>query len=141
MITRKPPMVQQRQPIRDKWGKTPSEVFNELLVERGISKYATVTATQDGVDLPSGIESQVWWVLTPDENVQTYALRWDEDKQAPDGSRGYYVLLISEAWSRDSIEEMRDDSDYLRARKELRLPLTEEQEKILQKWEEEHKVR
>ncbi|MBI2594863.1 MAG: hypothetical protein HYW38_01215 [Candidatus Colwellbacteria bacterium] len=123
-------MTQHRQPIRDKWGKTPSEVFEELLREQGIVRYATINATQDGVDLPSGIEAQVWIILTPDGIVQTYGLRWDESRTAPDGSKGYYTLLTQEPWSQEEVEAF-NNFGYLRARKELGLPLTEEQERIL----------
>ncbi len=122
MISRKSLMVQQRQPIRDKWGQTPSEVFDALLKERGITRYATVNATQDGVDLPSGIESQVWILMTPDGNALTCDLHWDESKQAPDGSKGYYALGVGEIWSREEIEEFADKHSYLRARKELGFP-------------------
>jgi hypothetical protein len=54
-------------------------------------------------------------------------------------NKGYYMLR--EPWARN-VEE--SDSlwlapPYLRACKELNLPLTEEQKEILNKWEEEQK--
>lgn len=126
----------QRKPGQDRWGKYPGDVFRELLQERGITKYADVYSTAEGTEFPSGLEMHAFWILTPDGKLWDYTIDWDPEKIAPDGSKGYYTLI-----------EPREETGwanrpyYIHARKELGLPLTEEQEKILQQWEEEHKVR
>ncbi len=125
---------------RDKWGKTHKDIFDELLRERGITKYALIHGVGEGGILPTGLENDYWVILTPDEKIEGYWLDWDPEKLNPDGEKGYYIFRESVP-SRKPNEQGQKDPYYLRARKELGLPLTEEQKQILQKWEEEHKVR
>lgn len=127
----------QRQPWQDRWGKSIGEVFRELLQERGIAKYADVYSVTDGKELPSGLESHGFWILTSDGKLWDYTIEWDADKLNPDGEKGYYML----SEPRDATGEWDDRPYYIRARKQLNLPLTEEQERILQEWEAEQKKR
>lgn len=127
---------------RDKWGRTEWEVIDHLLDEELGAPHALFGEASEGEHLPTGIQSASSHALTSDGSVQRYILKWDENKQAPDGSKGYYTLLKTVTYSPEGIAELgKSNAGYLRARKELGLPLTEKQQKILQKWEEEHKVR
>ena len=124
---------------KDKWGNNLGEIFRALLTERGVTNYAYVGSTTEGGELPSGLEPCSFWILTPDGKFQSYTIDWDPEKLNPDGEKGYYKLR--EPWERP-VEE--GDSlwlkpDYITARKQLNLPLTEEQERILREWEEEQK--
>ena len=130
---------------KDRWGKNQWEVAQELLREQGLTKLAGFQESPEGEYLPAGpdgawLETMRWFILTPDEMVRSCMLDdWDENKTAPDGSKGYYILRVRE-WPQEEVATEEDNPDYMRARKELDLPLTEEQQKILQKWEEEHKT-
>lgn len=121
---------------KDRWGKNQWEVAQELLKEQGTTKFAAFQECPEGEYLPAGsngawLETMSWAVMTPNENVRDYFIGWDENKIAPDGSKGYYVLENRPLWSQQTIYDYRDDPHYLRARKELGLLLTKEQEKIL----------
>lgn len=121
---------------RDKWGKTRDEMGVELFREKGISKYAFIAGVGEG-ELPTGLAADSGYILTPDGKIWAFMTGWDLEKLNPEGGKGYYAFrYLREAANPD---EWRDSPNYLRARKELGLPLTEEQAKILQKWEEEHK--
>ena len=121
---------------RDKWGKLYEEILAELLEERGVTEHAAFHQAGEGLELPSGFETSSFLVLTPDGTLWDYYLDWDPEKLNPDGEKGYYKLR--DAWER-STQYFEDDSQYLKARKQLNLSLTEEQERILREWEEEQK--
>lgn len=125
--------------LKDKWGKTPSQIFGELLREQGVAEYVDIGGTWEGRMLPSGIEDESKDILTKDGTVRIYMLRWDPEKVAPDGTKGYYVLGTTVTYDADGIRRLQADPRYIKGRKKLGLPLTDEQQKILQKWEEEHK--
>jgi len=121
---------------RDKWGKLYEEILAELLEERGVTEHAAFHQAGEGLELPSGFETSSFLVLTPDGTLWDYYLDWDPEKLNPDGEKGYYKLREP----REATEEgLKEDPQYLRARKQLNLPLTEEQERILRAWEEEQK--
>lgn len=133
-------MAYMRQPRRDHWGKTSGEVFDELLRDRGITRYSTFRGSAEGEELPSGIESVSRWILTPDETVQVFMLEWDQNRSAPDRSKGYYILRTSGPWSQERLVREATNPNFLRARKELALALTERQVRILREWEESTKL-
>ncbi|MFH1584851.1 MAG: hypothetical protein ABIB12_01855 [Patescibacteria group bacterium] len=112
---------------QDKWGNNLGEIFRALLTERGITEYASVYSTAEGTELPGGLEACSFWILTPsDGKLWDYTIAWDSEKLNPDGEKGYYTLTEpreAAGWE--------DKPDYIRARKELGLPFTEEQERIL----------
>lgn len=117
---------------QDKWGRNLGDIFRGLLQEQGITRYASVYSTSEGKDLPSGLEICSFWILTPDGKLWDYTIDWDLEKPNPDGEKGYYKLAEpreATGWEHKP--------DYIRARKEFDLPLTEEQEQILQQWEKE----
>ena len=115
---------------RDKWGKTHTDIFDELLRERGIPRYALIHGVGEGEILPTGLENDYWVILTPDEKIEGYWLDWNPEKLNPDGEKGYYIFRDSVPSSRPSEKDQKDPY-YLRARKKLGLPLTQEQERIL----------
>jgi len=124
---------------RDKWGKLYEEILAELLEERGVTEHVAFHQSGEGLELPSGFETSSFLVLTPDGTLWDYYLDWDPEKLNPDGEKGYYKLR--EPWDRtvEESDSLWRDPQYLRARKQLNLPLTEEQERILREWEEEQK--
>lgn len=136
---------------RDKWGKDQEDILDELLKEQGIIKYAIVHASFEGGRLPTKLETSSWSILLPDERILGFTLDWDPKRIAPDGSKGYYKLKgptggkraedesgeITYFTPKGPVEVIEPgwrlkDPYYIRARKELGLPLTEEQEKILE---------
>jgi hypothetical protein len=123
------------EPERDKWGKCAGDIIDELLKERGVNVYATFGDHDEGGPMPTGIYNWSTLVLTPDGKLWDYFLDWDPEKINSDGEKGYYKLR--EPRERSS-EYFKSDPYYLRARKQMNLPLTEDQEHILRKWEEEH---
>ena len=123
---------------RDHWGKNQWDLRREFLQEKGISRFAAFGTSGEGHYLPTGLEEISCAILTPDEKVRFCILGWDENKIAPDGTTGYYTLTLREC-SLKEIGTGEYNSEYIRARKQLGLPLTEEQERILREWEEEQK--
>ncbi|MFH1584715.1 MAG: hypothetical protein ABIB12_01135 [Patescibacteria group bacterium] len=124
---------------RDRWGKDQGEVAQSLLQEEsGLKEFVAFRSFPEGEYLPAGsngawIENISVSVLTPDGAVRDYFIGWDENKTAPDGTDGYYKLSSpGVSWSQESLTRYQDDICYIRARKQLGLPLTEEQERILQ---------
>ncbi len=123
---------------RDKWGKTPGDILRELLADQGITEYAVIGGSTEGGKLPTDLETESWVILTPDGKLWDYFLDWDPETINPDGEKGYYRFREPRE---ETPEGYQDYPGYLRARRELGLPLTEEQEHIFQEWEEEHKGR
>lgn len=80
------------EPPKDKWGKTASQVCDDLLHKRGITEYAYIFGVREGRTLPSGIEDESGMILAKDGRVFAYWLDWDPDKTAPDGTKGWYTL-------------------------------------------------
>lgn len=124
----------QRKPGQDRWGKYPGDVFRELLQEREVTKYVDVYSSAEGTEFPSGLEMHAFWILTPDGKLWVYTVDWNPEKLSPDGEKGYYTLTEPR-----EVSGWDNRPHYIRARKELGLSLTEEQQKILRKWEEEYK--
>ena len=120
---------------RDKWKKTYEDILDELLKERGVTEYVAFDQTGEGLPLPSGFETSSFIILTPDGKVWDCFLDWNPERINPDGEKGYYKLREPRERSAEYLES---DTNYIRARKQMSLPLTEEQEHILRKWEEEH---
>ncbi|MDP2641368.1 MAG: hypothetical protein Q8P39_02400 [Candidatus Yanofskybacteria bacterium] len=116
---------------KDCWGKDQGDILSEFLKTKGITTYTTFWVSSEGKELPTGLESMGFWVLTLEGTVQIYSVDWDENKTAPDGSKGYYIVHPETSWSETDIAKEEKNPNYLRARKELGLPLTEEQERIL----------
>lgn len=117
--------------LKDKWGKTPLSVFDGLLKEKGIVKYQEFHPISEREKLPSGLVCVSWDVLTIDGEVQRYKVSWDPNKLAFDGGRGYYLLLEEKRrLSKEDLEKLQDDRDYIFARLRLNLPLTKEQNQI-----------
>lgn len=119
---------------RDKWGKTKDDVVDELLQEKGISTCAGIAGVGEG-ELPTGIEAESGYILAPDGKIWAYMTKWDPEKTNPDGEKGYYTLFYLDEVD---LNEWKNSPDYFRAREQLDLPLTEEQEKTLQQWKKEH---
>lgn len=110
---------------KDKWGKTYADILAELL-DPEFTDSPSFGWEGEGIEMPSGLEPVSWQILTKEEKVLGFWLEWDPKKNAPDGSKGYYSL-------RRDVKEHRPNSQnpgYIRARKELNLPLTKEQERI-----------
>jgi hypothetical protein len=124
---------------RDKWGKTYDDVLDEFLRKRGVIKYVAFDQTGEGLPLSSGFETSSFLVLTPDGKLWDIFLDWDPEAMNPDGEKGYYKLREPRERTVEESDSLWRDPSYLRARKQLNLPLTEEQEQILKDWEEEQK--
>ncbi len=83
---------------RDKWGMTSWDAVSDQLARFGITAYVELHSEDEGRILPSGAEegSGVGDVsmtfLASDGNGYDVLLRWNPDKTAPDGSKGYYEL-------------------------------------------------
>lgn len=88
-------------------------------------KYATFHEVGEGEELPTGIESVSARVLTTDGTVRICNLKYDPEM-------GYYYLDVERSWPPEWIEKYQDNPEYIEARKKLGLPLTKEQERILE---------
>ena len=112
----------------------PLEVIAELLKGKGIDRFALITMDWEGNTLPGGTPTESGEILTDKGKVFRFWLDWDPTKVSPDGTQGWYTLG-EERMFFSEIDPLRDryptDKSYLRARKELDLPLTQEQERIL----------
>lgn len=117
-------------------GRHQGQILVELLKEEGFFSFARFGASGEGKYLPTGLEEMSWSVMTPDGSVRDVWLGWDENKVAPDGSQGFYKLTIMPLWSQELHKEYEANPGYIRARKELGLPLTTEQEEILNQSQE-----
>ncbi len=117
---------------KDHWNKGESDIFRELLLsDFGISEYASFHKTGEGKELPTGIESFSAAILTKDGLVKTYNIEWDLNRENPDGGNGYYILVPESSWSESDFGSVMTSSEYISARVKLGLPITAEQQKIL----------
>lgn len=122
----------------------------ELLKELGITEeFITIDAVSEGKPLPGGFSSESGTILTKDGKVYDYWLDWDPEKIAPNGSKGYYTLgenfkdpvtgefysLFKEILLESKLYPKPYDRSFLFAKKRLGIPLTQEEEKILEKYE------
>lgn len=121
---------------QDKWGKTTRDILRELLAEQGITEYAVSGSSTEGGKLPTDLETTSWSVLTPDGRLWDYFLDWNPEKLNPDKEKGYYEFREPREQDPGGYQET---PEHLHALRELGLPLTEEQERILREWEAEHK--
>lgn len=110
-------------------------LMTSLLKERGIVGHWTAFGTiNEGKMLP-GMESSSGMLLTEDGRVFTWWLDWDEQKTAPDGTKGWYTLgenfkdpstgeshpLFHEVKPGTESYPKPDDSSFLAAKKKLGL--------------------
>jgi len=123
--------------------KERASLFRDLFAEKGITEFVMFGGSGEGKKLPGGMESESGAVLSSDGKVYRFWLDWDDEKTAPDGSKGYYTLGENDKIVIDGVEhsyfeekdpkEYENDSSYISARKKLGLPLTPEQQEILDK--------
>ncbi|MBI1984927.1 MAG: hypothetical protein HYS60_02330 [Candidatus Wildermuthbacteria bacterium] len=113
-----------------------NELMTSLLKEHGIAgRWETFGTVNEGKMLP-GMESSSGSILTEDGRVFTYWTGWDEQKTAPDGTKGWYDLGEKSFWTDeggkrhsyfeeipqgDSRYPKPDDSSFLAAKKKLGL--------------------
>lgn len=144
--------------LREKYdpeGKLPKrtldDVLDELFKEKGISPYVVIDADVGGQILPGDVPEFSGKVAAQNGKVYRYWLWWDHTNRAPNGNKGYYELgehLINPITGETGFREvppeefqrlykrpLAQDKGYIRARKQLGLPLTEEQERILKERE------
>ncbi len=144
-----------REAERDKWGMDQDAVIGDQLARAGITAYVLLDAEPEGGILPTSIGDVNEVFVGSDGNIHNVVLRWNPNKQAPDGSTGYYDF---ETWDRSSqkivpwtkgpdIPPMRRgdaegttylDPDYIQSRKLLDLPISDDQEEILRDYLEAH---
>jgi hypothetical protein len=134
------------------------ELITSLLREQGImGQWEQLEGTTEGKSLPGGIESCSGTILTEDGKIYHYWLDWDPEKIAPDGSKGYYTLGENKYYTDEkgekcpffeeaSPEEYKryqehpeEHIEYLLAKKELNLPLSDKEKEILKEYEEKWK--
>ncbi len=145
---------------RDKWGMNHVDAVGDQLARFGITAYVLMNINGEGQILPSdpdgsGVEDITMAFNASDGNGYYVSLRWNPDKTAPDGSRGYYELessrfFVDSATGKNAVERIpwvegqpipiqdRDKVDpastepyYIQSRKLLGLPVSEKQEEIL----------
>lgn len=149
-----------REVRRDKWGMTTEDAIGDQLARFGITGYVEMDGESEGRVLPSGAEEGTgvgdasMTFVASDGNIYTIWLRWNPDKTAPDGSRGYYELESGDVsvsngtgeknfkwipWiegQQPPIEGKVDPAStepyYIQSRKLLGLPVSEKQEEILE---------
>lgn len=83
----------------------------------------------EGKPLPGGYEEISGCILTKNEKVYDFWVKWDSQKTAPDGSLGYYSLGDTtytrggipyfEEISSETYDKIRSSPDYLRAKEKL----------------------
>ena len=144
---------------RDKWGMNHVDAVGDQLARFGITAYVVLHQTGEGQILPSepdgsGVEDINVILVASDGNIYNVWLRWNPDKTAPDGSRGYYELESGDVsvsngtgeknfkwipWiegQQPPIEGKGDTAStepyYIQSRKLLGLPISDKQEEILQ---------
>ncbi|OHA71420.1 MAG: hypothetical protein A3E07_01930 [Candidatus Wildermuthbacteria bacterium RIFCSPHIGHO2_12_FULL_45_9] len=131
--------------------KSQHDVIARLLrEEHGINRYEEIDGDAEGDILPGDIPNESSAILTADGRVFYLWLDWDPEKEPPAemkalGVKGWYTLgedfkdphtgepypLFREVFPGNEAYPNPDDQAFIRARKELDLPLTQEQERIL----------
>jgi|GEM_PF-4629684 len=126
-------------PIRETY-----ELIGELIGKLGIGRFIPIEGDAEGDILPGGVYNESGILLASDGKLYRYWLGWDDEKISPDGEKGYYTLgedfkdpdtkepypLFREL-SADEYESYRLSEGYISARQELGLPITPEQQKVL----------
>jgi len=132
------------------------KVTADLLQEKGIARYIEIDGDTEGDVLPGDIPNKSGMILTEDGKVYSYWLDWDPEKEPPErkkveGVEGWYTLGENKQYEvkgevRTFFREIPpeseaypkpDDYAFLGAKRELGLPLTEEELNILKeewKW-------
>ena len=113
------------------------ELMTSLFREQGvIGRWEEFEGSTEGGPLPGGIPKLSGTILAEDGRVFYYWLSWDSEKQAPDGTRGWYTLGENRffeyegkkvAYFREILPSEKDeypkpdDSSFLEAKKKLGL--------------------
>src|SRR3989344_8227949 len=131
--------------------KSQHDVIARLLrEEHGINRYEEIDGDAEGDILPGDIPNESSAILTADGRVFRLWLDWDPEKEPPAemkalGVKGWYTLGETRSFKAEGQEipyfrevlitdedyPKPDDQAFIVARKELGLPLTQEQERIL----------
>ena len=139
---------------RDKWGMDSTDAVGDQLARFGITAYVELGGNVEGQMLPSGAEDNTGIedvsvdLVASNGNVYDVWLRWNPNKTAPDGSKGYYELesfnFSNETFvpwvegqpipiqGRDKGDAFSEGSFYIQSRKLLGVPVTKKQEEILE---------
>jgi hypothetical protein len=96
--------VKQEQPNRVFPRRETYELVGELLKEQGIKKFVPLDGDAEGDVLPGGVYNESGIVLSSDGKVYQFWLDWDDEKIAPDGSKGYYTLGENDKIIIDGVE-------------------------------------
>lgn len=122
-----------------------NDLIGNLLRDLNIkTPYIVFDGSSEGKTLPGGFVNESGELLASDGKAYHYWLDWNDEKNAPDGSKGYYTLgedfkdpdtkepypLFRELKD-DEYESYQLSEGYISARKELGLPITPEQQKVL----------